>query len=159
MKKLNRKSVSLPLLREPAPAPYFHPLFFNFQIRPLGEVVKIPSPFKKGEVGLNYAGVQCHDEQIRHVTHLQTFTIKFWVKTTINIMFIKYKIKKIIHICIYFVFILVFTAAAASRWLFISHHLCFGFLDLSVGHFLKFEKCISLKQIELSQPNFSSNNV
>ena len=85
MKKLNRKSVSLPLLREPAPAPYFHPLFFNFQIRPLGEVVKIPSPFKKGEVGLNYAGVQCHDEQIRHVTHLQTFTIKFWVKTTINL--------------------------------------------------------------------------
>lgn len=82
------------------------------------------------------------------------FTIKFWVKTTISIMFIKYKIKKIIHICIYFVFILVFTAAAASRWLFISHHLCFGFLELSDGYFLKFQKCISLEQIWVKPAKF-----
>ena len=39
MKKLNRKSVSLLLLRRSAPAPYFHPPFLIFQsLPPPGEV-------------------------------------------------------------------------------------------------------------------------
>ena len=55
MKKLNRKSVSSPLLRRPAPAPYFHP-FFNFSDSSPslpGEVIKIYflPLFKKGAGG------------------------------------------------------------------------------------------------------------
>ena len=45
-----------PLLRRPAPAPYFHPLFSVFQIPPPGEVFKIYfPPFKKGESELWYS--------------------------------------------------------------------------------------------------------
>ena len=45
--------MSAPLLRRPAPAPYFHPLFLVFQIPlpPPGEVIKIYlMPFKKGGI-------------------------------------------------------------------------------------------------------------
>ena len=39
---------SHPLLRRPAPAPYFHPFFLIFQIPPPGEVIKIyPPPSEK----------------------------------------------------------------------------------------------------------------
>ena len=47
-----------PLLKRPAPAPYFHPLFSVFQISPLGEVIKIYSPLplkkRKGRGSPNY---------------------------------------------------------------------------------------------------------
>ena len=51
MKKSNRKSDSLPppLLRRPAPAPYFHPLFLIFQISPLQWRISkfTPPPLKR----------------------------------------------------------------------------------------------------------------
>ena len=61
MKKLNRKSVSPSPLRRPNPAPYFHPLFFNFSDSPLPPpLIKIYSlPFKKKRGGgvPNYVNV------------------------------------------------------------------------------------------------------
>ena len=55
MKNLSKNNASpLPLLRRPAPAPYFHFLFKIFQIpQPPGEVIKVyfplpPPLFKKG---------------------------------------------------------------------------------------------------------------
>ena len=48
-----------PLLRRPAPYPYFHPLLLVFHAGspPMGEVMKIPHPLKKGSGGgrPNYA--------------------------------------------------------------------------------------------------------
>ena len=44
MKKLNKKStIPPPLLRRPATAPYFHPLFWFFRFPPPGKVIQIYS--------------------------------------------------------------------------------------------------------------------
>ena len=55
MKKLNRKSASPPLLRRPAPAQYFHPLFncSGFPSRG-GNQNFLPAPFKIGGGDPNY---------------------------------------------------------------------------------------------------------
>ena len=60
LEKLNSKSVIPPLLKRPAPAPYFHLLFKIFQISRtiLGDVIKTYfSHFKKGEGSLNYVSL------------------------------------------------------------------------------------------------------
>ena len=52
LERIKLEKFQPPLLRRSAPAPFFHPLFSNFQISPPpGEVIKIcfhPSPLKRG---------------------------------------------------------------------------------------------------------------
>ena len=56
LEKIKYEKCQAPLLRRPAPAPYFHHLFKNFsESPPPGEVIKIYFPtLKRG--GPNYAG-------------------------------------------------------------------------------------------------------
>ena len=50
LEKIKQEKCRPSLLRRPAPAPYFHPLFLIFQIPPSGEGNQnsLPSPLKKG---------------------------------------------------------------------------------------------------------------